>query len=69
MKRKNKIKSMVDCCFICGKNLPNLEDKIGCRINPKKGNSKCNLLIVCEDCKKNVLKNIKFTKFSQKTMF
>ena len=52
MKRKNKLKSLVDCCFVCGKQLNDLKDKVGHRINPKKGNTKNNLLVVCEKCKK-----------------
>lgn len=59
MKRKNKLKSTVDFCFICGCELSCLEEKIGHRINPEKGNNEHNLLIVCKKCKKNVLNNKK----------
>ena len=52
MKRKNRLKIEVDCCFICGKPLKTLEDKLGHRINPKKGNSPNNMIIVCKECKK-----------------
>lgn len=56
MKHKNKLKSLVDCCFLCGKPLKKLEEKIGHRINPKKGNTQNNLLVVCSECKKKLQK-------------
>lgn len=52
MKRKNKLKQSINNCFICGKPIKKLKDKLGHRINPKKGNNKHNLIIVCESCKK-----------------
>lgn len=57
MKRKNRLKSSVNFCFLCGKRFYSLEDKIGHRINPKKGNNEHNLLVVCKDCKKKLIKN------------
>lgn len=56
MKKKNKLKHLVDYCFICGKHLTALEDKQGHRINPKKGNAKNNVVILCSTCKKRMHK-------------
>ena len=52
MKRKNKLKQSINSCFVCGKTLKKLKDKLGHRINPKKGNNKYNIIIVCENCKR-----------------
>lgn len=48
---------MVDCCFLCGRGLTELEDKIGHKINPQKGNSEHNLLILCTKCKQKLIKS------------
>lgn len=60
MKKKNRLKSIVGCCFVCGKELILLQEKFSHRINPKKGNSELNLIIVCKDCKK-ILQKVKLS--------
>lgn len=62
MKRKNKLKSEIDYCFVCGRPLKTLQDKLGHRINSKKGNSPNNIVIVCKDCKK-VLQKVDLSYF------
>ena len=52
MKRKNRLKNNINFCFICAKKFKNIKEKHGHRINPKKGNSENNLVILCEQCKK-----------------
>lgn len=54
------MKNIVDCCFVCGKTLYSLEEKICHRLNPKKRFKPNNVIIVCEDCKRKIQKNKDF---------
>jgi hypothetical protein len=50
-KKKNKLKNNINYCFVCGKNLDNISDKIIHRINNTKGITKNNVVILCPKCK------------------
>lgn len=54
-KKKNELKNNINYCFICGKNLDNIQDKIIHRINQKKGITKNNVVILCPKCKNEFL--------------
>ena len=53
-RRKNLLKSRVDCCFFCGKELQP-EHKIIHRLNNRKEHKTYNVIIVCEHCKQRLL--------------
>lgn len=49
--KKNELKTNINSCFFCGKDLQNIEEKIIHRINQKKGVSRNNIVILCPLCK------------------
>lgn len=55
---KNKIKESIHCCFLCGHIFTNNNEKIIHRINRKKNNRPFNVIIVCPECKKKLLKGL-----------
>ena len=57
VKHKNKLKDRVNYCFLCGRFLSSIKEKIIHRINTNKENKVYNVLIVCPDCKQHITKN------------
>ena len=48
---KNELKNNINHCFVCGKNLDSIQNKIIHRINQKKGITRNNIVILCPSCK------------------
>ena len=69
-KHKNKLKDRVHYCFLCGRELNSTSEKIIHRINPRKQNKSYNVIILCSECKKQVLlKGIYYTDINTEILY
>lgn len=55
---KRKIKNKIKFCLICSKKFKNYKEKYIHRINPYKKIKISNVIVLCNDCKNKIMKNI-----------